>query len=129
MVSFLFVAFTTFFQFQYCCKIKWKEVNLGHFSPERSVFSQASHVVSFSHYISEQKMMSIIPVAHISSSPLLAMRQFLLTSIIELNEFKKEIYSYKKRSLKGRKISMTYKKFREKRISAVQICQCHHFQS
>ena len=96
MVSFLFVEFTTFFQFQYCCKIKWKEVNLGHFSLERSVFSQASHVISFSHYISEQKMMSIISVAHIS--PILAMRQFLLTSIIELNEFKKEIYSYKKRS-------------------------------
>ena len=84
-------------------------------------------MISFSHYISEQKMMSIILVAHILSSPILAMRQFLLTSIIELNEFKKEIYSYKKRSVKGIKISVTYKKFRGKRLSAIHIHQSHHF--
>ena len=57
-VSFLFMAFTTFFQFQYCCKIKWKEVNSGHFSPEVT-FSQTSHVISFSHNISEQKMQMV----------------------------------------------------------------------
>lgn len=40
---------------------------------------------------------------------------------------KKKYIATKKRSVKGRKISVTYKKLRGKRLSAVQIHQSHNF--
>ena len=103
----------------------------GPFFTREVTFSQASHVISFSHYISEQKKMSIIPVAHIFSNTgnaTISAHQYYWNQMkAYANEFKKEIYSYKKRSVNGKKISVTYKKFSGKRLSAVQIHQSNHF--
>ena len=92
----------------------------GPFFTREVTFSQTSHVISFSHNISEQKIKKCKWLKSKNADGWTQMKAYA-------NEFKKEIYSNKKRSVKGRKISVTYKKFGGKRLSSVQIHQSHHF--